>query len=104
MVAAARIPQVTAIVSRGGRPDLAGSALAEVHAATLLIVGSRDRKVIALNRVALAQLRCEAQIKIVQGATHLFEEPGALEQVACSVELSRARERICNGRPASTVG
>jgi len=82
LCAAACTPAIRAVVSRGGRPDLAGSALAEVRAPTLLIVGGADRQVIALNRRALAQLTCEAHLEIVPGATHLFEEPGALEQVA----------------------
>ena len=74
--------EVQAIVSRGGRPDLAGAALSQVTAPTLLIVGSHDPVVIDLNRQALAQLRCEARLELVPGATHLFEEPGTLEQVA----------------------
>jgi dienelactone hydrolase len=83
LVAGAEQPgQVGAIVSRGGRPDLAGDALAGVRAATLLIVGGRDTPVIGMNRDALGRLRCEKDMKIVPGATHLFEEPGALEQVA----------------------
>jgi dienelactone hydrolase len=73
---------VDAIVSRGGRPDLAGAALPMVTAPTLLIVGSHDPKVIDLNEEALAQLSCEARLEIVPGATHLFEEPGTLQQVA----------------------
>jgi putative phosphoribosyl transferase len=73
---------VTAIVSRGGRPDLAGAALPLVTAPTLLIVGSNDPVVIDLNKQALAQLACEARLEIVPGATHLFEEPGTLQQVA----------------------
>jgi putative phosphoribosyl transferase len=73
---------VQAIVSRGGRPDLAGAALPRVTAPTLLIVGSRDPVVIDLNEQALAQLQCKARLEIVPGATHLFEEPGTLEQVA----------------------
>jgi putative phosphoribosyl transferase len=75
---------VTAIVSRGGRPDLAGPALALVRAPTLLIVGGADVPVIALNRQARAWMRpdSEARLEIVPGATHLFEEPGALEMVA----------------------
>ena len=80
--AAARIPEVAAVVSRGGRPDLAGEALGRVRAATLLIVGGDDHQVLELNRQALAQLRCEAKLEIVPGATHLFVEPGTLEQVA----------------------
>jgi putative phosphoribosyl transferase len=69
-------------VSRGGRPDLAAEALARVSAATLLIVGGQDTQVLGLNRSALAQMTCEAQLTVVPGATHLFEEEGALEQVA----------------------
>ena len=73
---------VGAVVSRGGRPDLAGPKLADVRAPTLLIVGGHDTQVIELNRLALAHLTCPAQLEIVPGATHLFEEPGTLEQVA----------------------
>ena len=72
---------VAAIVSRGGRPDLAGAALAEVTAPTLLIVGGADPVVLDLNRKALAELRCDKQLVVVPGATHLFEEPGTLEAV-----------------------
>jgi pimeloyl-ACP methyl ester carboxylesterase len=83
LVAAADRPDVVrAIVSRGGRPDLAGPALSRVRAPTLLIVGSRDELVIELNRAALKELRGEKRLEIVPGATHLFEEPGALEEVA----------------------
>jgi putative phosphoribosyl transferase len=83
LVAAAERPDVVGVVvSRGGRPDLAGHALARVRAPTLLIVGGNDFPVIDLNRAALAQLRCEKQLVIVPGATHLFEEPGALDEVA----------------------
>jgi dienelactone hydrolase len=83
LVAAAERPGVVgAVVSRGGRPDLAGSALTRVLAPTLLIVGSRDTEVLTLNRQAASLLKCEKRIEIVEGATHLFEEPGALEQVA----------------------
>ena len=83
LVAAAERPDVVgAVVSRGGRPDLAGPALSLVRAPTLLIVGGNDFQVIELNRAALAQLRCEKQLVIVPGATHLFEEPGALDEVA----------------------
>jgi dienelactone hydrolase len=83
LVAAARRPDnVRAVVSRGGRPDLAGPALAVVDAPTLLIVGGRDHAVIDLNRRALDQLRCDKDLRIVPGATHLFEEPGALDKVA----------------------
>jgi putative phosphoribosyl transferase len=82
IAAAARPERVAAVVSRGGRPDLAGRALAEVRAPTLLIVGSHDTQVVELNQQALAQLTCEKQLVLVPGATHLFKEPGALEQVA----------------------
>jgi putative phosphoribosyl transferase len=83
LVAAATRPKVVgAVVSRGGRPDLAGPALEHVRAPTLLIVGGNDLQVIDLNRWAFAQLRCEKQLAIVPGATHLFEEPGALDEVA----------------------
>jgi dienelactone hydrolase len=82
MAAAELGPVVGAVVSRGGRPDLAGAALAEVRAPTLLIVGGYDDVVIDLNEDALARLRCEKRLRIVPGATHLFDEPGKLEQVA----------------------
>ncbi|QBR01022.1 dienelactone hydrolase family protein [Paraburkholderia pallida] len=81
LVAGAQAPRVGAIVSRGGRPDLAGPALACVAAPTLLIVGGLDETVIGLNRKAAGQMSCEHRIEIVPGATHLFEEPGTLEQV-----------------------
>lgn len=81
--AAAQAPdQVAAVVSRGGRPDLAATYLPEVTAPTLLIVGGDDRPVIELNREALSLLTCPKQLIIVPGASHLFEEPGTLEQVA----------------------
>jgi putative phosphoribosyl transferase len=87
LVAAARLgDKIGAIVSRGGRPDLAGSVLSRVKAPTLLIVGGNDTEVLALNRAALRALRCEGMIEVVPGATHLFEEPGALEAV---VDLAR---------------
>ena len=73
---------VGAVVSRGGRPDLAADRLAQVRAPTLLLVGSRDRQVLELNRHAAAMLRCPHQLMIVEGAGHLFEEPGALDAVA----------------------
>ena len=83
LVAAAQLSQgIGAVVSRGGRPDLAGDALPKVHAPTLLIVGGNDDIVIELNEMARDQMRCEAKLVIIPGATHLFEEPGALEQVA----------------------
>ena len=77
---------VVAIVSRGGRPDLAGAHLRSVHAGTLLIVGGKDEVVLALNRAAFDRLTCEKQLAIVAGASHLFEESGALERV---IELTR---------------
>jgi len=83
LVAAAGVPQdVGAVVSRGGRPDLAGEALPNVKAPTLLIVGGEDDIVIELNEQARDQMRCEVNLEIIRGATHLFEEPGALERVA----------------------
>jgi dienelactone hydrolase len=83
LIAAAALPGIVgAVVSRGGRPDLAFDALEHVEAPTLLIVGGEDRVVIELNRQAYARLRCEKRLEIVPGATHLFEEPGALEAVA----------------------
>lgn len=83
LVAAAQQPEhVVAIVSRGGRPDLADTALEQVQAPTLLIVGSHDKQVIDLNEKALARLNVEKRLELVPGATHLFEEPGTLEQVA----------------------
>jgi len=83
LVAAAREPtRVSGVVSRGGRPDLAGSALPNVMAPTLLIVGSRDEPVIALNERAKARMTAPVELVIVRRATHLFEEPGTLEEVA----------------------
>lgn len=84
LVAAAARPEVVhAIVSRGGRPDLAGPYLGHVHAPTLLIVGGEDLPVLAMNRAAMRQLgRARNELVVVSGATHLFEEPGALDQVA----------------------
>ena len=83
LVAAAERPDpVRAILSRGGRPDLAGAALPKVQAPTLLIVGGADTAVIRMNQEALRELRVKSKLEIVPGASHLFEEPGALEQVA----------------------
>ncbi len=82
VAAAAPGEAIGAVVSRGGRPDLAGDALPRVTAPTLLIVGGRDYPVIEMNQEAYAQMRCEKELKFVAGATHLFEEPGALEEVA----------------------
>jgi pimeloyl-ACP methyl ester carboxylesterase len=80
--AAARPGNVAAVVSRGGRPDLAAASLPAVQAPTLLIVGGADRDVLTLNRRALRQLHCQKRLEVVPGATHLFEEPGALDSVA----------------------
>jgi dienelactone hydrolase len=83
LVAATRASHpIAAIVSRGGRPDLAGEALARVRSPTLLIVGAEDRDVLALNRQAFDALECEKRLAVVPRATHLFEEPGTLEQAA----------------------
>jgi dienelactone hydrolase len=83
LIAAANRPAtIAAVVSRGGRPDLAGEALARVEAPTLLIVGGCDEPVIDLNREAMRQMHAHVQLEIVPGATHLFEEPGTLDQVA----------------------
>ncbi len=82
IAAALKSDHIYAVVSRGGRADLAGSYLSDVRAATLLIVGGYDDVVIELNQKALQQLKCESQLEIIPAATHLFEEPGKLEQVA----------------------
>lgn len=82
LVAAAGDPSVRAVVSRGGRPDLAGDALRDVEAPTLLIVGGRDPRIIEANELAIKQLSAPYQLVVIQGATHLFEEAGALERVA----------------------
>lgn len=84
LVAAAELPEgaVRAVVSRGGRPDLAGRVLGRVRCPVLLIVGGYDNEVIQLNEQARGEMRCESELVIVPGATHLFEEPGTLEQVA----------------------
>lgn len=83
LVAAAEEPErISAIVSRGGRPDLAAEALPRVRAPTLLIVGGLDTQVIEMNREAMASMSAEVELEIVEGATHLFEEPGKLDEVA----------------------
>ncbi|HVO17583.1 MAG TPA: alpha/beta family hydrolase [Alphaproteobacteria bacterium] len=88
LVAAARTPlPIAAVVSRGGRPDLAGASLPDVRAPTLLIVGGDDIDVLALNRAALAELTCEKALEVVPGASHLFEEPGTLDRV---IDLARS--------------
>jgi putative phosphoribosyl transferase len=82
IAAAGRPEEVSAVVSRGGRPDLAGEALPAVRAPTLLIVGARDTAVLEMNRAAQALMVAHTELEIVPGATHLFEEPGALDVVA----------------------
>lgn len=83
LIAAAERPAIVrAVISRGGRPDLAGDALPRVQAPTLLIVGGNDQTVIDLNRAAMRQMRAPVQLEIIPGATHLFEEPGTLEAVS----------------------
>jgi putative phosphoribosyl transferase len=85
LVAAAKAPcHVQAVVSRGGRPDLAGEALRDVEAPTLLVVGGRDYDVLELNREAQRQMRCPTSLVVIPGATHLFEEPGALDRVVAA--------------------
>ena len=97
-VAAASSPElVKVVVSRGGRPDLAGDALPRVTAPTPLIVGGNDEPVIELKRIALGQLRAPSRLEIVPGATHLFEEPGTLDEVA-----RLTREWIETYMPSST--
>lgn len=99
IAAAERFEFVQAVISRGGRPDLAGEALARVQAPTLLIVGGDDREVIQLNQAAMRQMHAEAQLAIVPGATHLFEEPGTLDQV-CRLALDWCR-RYLRLRPSA---
>lgn len=100
LVAAADRPRlVAAVVSRGGRPDLAGACLQRVTAPTLLIVGGDDEQVLDLNRSALAELPGEKELRIVPGATHLFEEPGTLEQVAGLAREWFARHLAAPARP-----
>jgi putative phosphoribosyl transferase len=99
LVAAAQRPdEISAVVSRGGRPDLAGDSLPRVRAPTLLIVGGADTEVLMLNRAAARQMSCEQELAVVPHATHLFEEPGTLEQVQ---ELAaRWLARYCRAQPA----
>jgi putative phosphoribosyl transferase len=98
--ASPRVP-IAAIVSRGGRPDLAGPQLAAVHAPTLLIVGGHDETALDLNRRAQQQLTCENKLTVIPGATHLFEEPGALEQVAELAIDWFTRHRPAQAAPAT---
>ncbi|HEX6540417.1 MAG TPA: dienelactone hydrolase family protein [Ktedonobacterales bacterium] len=102
LVAAAERPDlIGAVVSRGGRPDLAGAALGGVHAPTLLIVGGNDLPVIEMNQDAMRQMHAHVRLEIIPGATHLFEEPGTLEQVAT---LARAwfAQYLAGAHPPST--
>ena len=101
--AAARPDGVFAVVSRGGRPDLAGSALPDVKAPTLLIVGGEDTPVVAMNRDAMPRMRGSVWIEIIPGATHLFEEPGALERVASlAADFFERHAPQPSGSPADT--
>ncbi|HTO87512.1 MAG TPA: dienelactone hydrolase family protein [Thermoanaerobaculia bacterium] len=103
LVAAAQRPdRIAAVVSRGGRPDLAGGALPRVEAPTLLIVGGNDFPVIDLNREAMAQMHCKHRLEIVPGASHLFEEPGTLEAVARLARTWFAQHLVPKG--ASRIG
>jgi putative phosphoribosyl transferase len=105
LVAAAERPQqIGAVVSRGGRPDLAGPALERVRAPTLLIVGGNDFPVIEMNQAALARLRCEKRLVIVPGATHLFEEPGTLLEVARLAREWFERHLTSAAAPATKAG
>jgi putative phosphoribosyl transferase len=104
VAAAARPDLVQAVVSRGGRPDLATPALSKVRAATLLIVGGQDHEVLLLNRAAIARMTAERKLEVVPGATHLFEEPGTLEEVArlaadWFVKQLRPRVRLSPDKP-----
>jgi dienelactone hydrolase len=99
VAAAARQSDVAAVVSRGGRPDLAGSMLTDVQAPTLLIVGGADTVVIELNRLAMERLRCTTKLAIVPGATHLFEEPGTLDQV-CALAASWFEDHVHRATPS----
>jgi dienelactone hydrolase len=104
LVAAADRPRrVRAVVCRGGRPDLAADALPRVEAPTLLIVGGEDRPVIGMNRDAMARMRADVRLEIVPGATHLFEEEGALEEVARLAGVFLARY-LGSGSPGTGKG
>lgn len=105
LIAATADPPVAAVVSRGGRPDLAGAALPLVRAPTLLIVGGADDVVLELNRQALDALRCRKELAIVPGATHLFEEPGTLERVAelAGDWFSACLQAVPGAVPSSTL-
>jgi pimeloyl-ACP methyl ester carboxylesterase len=106
LIAAAGDPAIAAVVSRGGRPDLAAAALPRVQAPTLLIVGGDDVPVLAMNREAARRLRCEHRVAVVPGASHLFEEPGTLEEVVHLAtrwfreHLPRTEEAPCRSSPS----
>ena len=100
VAAARRADSIGAVVSRGGRPDLAGAALTEVRAPTLLIIGGNDPTVLALNRLAYSMMRCERQLVVVPDATHLFEEPGALDRVAVLARDWFVRHLVPASQPA----
>jgi alpha-beta hydrolase superfamily lysophospholipase len=100
-VAATMDGLVQAVVSRGGRTDLAGDCVAEVVSPTLLIVGGKDYEVLELNRRTLSALRCEKRLAVLSGATHLFEEPGALKEVS-SLAALWLKSRLRRGRAEST--
>lgn len=102
VAAAARPAAIGAVVSRGGRPDLAGSMLEGVQAPTLLIVGGDDTVVIELNRLAMERLHCTRKVAIVPGATHLFEEPGTLEQV-CDLASGWFEKHLGHAAPAPSA-
>jgi dienelactone hydrolase len=107
LIAAAEVPnQVQLVISRGGRPDLAGPALEQVRTPTLLIVGGRDPEVLALNKAAAARLSGPVEIAVVPGATHLFEEPGALDRVVelALDRLNRHLGRSPSAQPGPTEG
>jgi dienelactone hydrolase len=100
LIAAARLEdRVSAVVSRGGRPDLAGAFLERVTAPTLLVVGERDEHVLELNREAYARMRATRELAVVARATHLFEEPGALEEVAALAVQWFARHLVVSAAP-----
>jgi putative phosphoribosyl transferase len=101
--AASDNPDIGAVVSRGGRPDLAMPRLHAVRAPTLLVVGSNDLEVLALNDAALAQLQCERRLRVVRGASHLFDEPGTLG-VAAGLARDWFVEHLVGRRPASAKG
>ena len=107
LIAAAEVPdQVRLVISRGGRPDLAGPALEQVRTPTLLIVGGRDLEVLALNKAAAARLSGPVEIAVVPGATHLFEEHGALDRVVDLAldRLNRHLGRSPSAQPGPTEG